>query len=244
MTATPSGRPRAGAAGSTVGTGRPGMRALIAGAGKIGRYVAVDLAERGHGITLVEWSEEALEKVHGEGVERLLGDACDPDVLERGGARDADILIAATGDDEDNLVISLLAKQEFAVPRVLARVNYPSNEWLFDEAWGVDLAVSPPHLLTALVEEEVTVGDLVPLLKLGHGQIDLFECRLDERSAAVDQRVDDLDLPAGCTLIAVLREGHVVPVRPTTPLAAGDELLALVRPNRQSQLRERLLGDG
>src|SRR5207247_11000109 len=109
------------------------------------------------------------------GVTFLLGDACEPYVLEEAKLGQADVIVAATGDDEDNLVVSLLAKQEFAVPRVVARVNHPRNEWMFTEQWGVDAAVSPPHILTALVEEAVTVGDVVRMLKCECGQVDLIE---------------------------------------------------------------------
>jgi trk system potassium uptake protein TrkA len=158
------------------------------------------------------------------------------------GLVDADVVAAVTGDDEDNLVISLLAKQEFAVPRVVARVNHPTNEWLFDEQWGVDLAVSPPHLLTSLVEEEVSTGDLVSIIRLQRGQVELVEVRLDERSPAIDKRVEDLDLPSDVTLVAVVREGHVTPCRGTTPLTAGDEVLALCASGRVDELRKRLVG--
>ncbi|MDQ3973096.1 MAG: TrkA family potassium uptake protein [Actinomycetota bacterium] len=219
------------------------MRVVVAGAGNIGRYLSVDLGQRGHQVTLIEQSDAALARVPDGGIVKLLGDACAPQVLERAGVREADVVVAATGDDEDNLVISLLSKQEFAVPRVLARVNHPVNEWLFDESWGVDLAVSPPHLLTALVEEEVIAGDLVPLLKLQHGEVELVEVRLDERSAAVGQLVQDLRLPNDVTLVAVVRHSHVTPCRGTTPLAVGDEVLAVVSGGRAEELRARLIGD-
>jgi len=128
------------------------------------------------------------------------------------------------------------------LPRVLARVNHPTNEWLFDEQWGVDVAVSPPHLLTALVEEEVSTGDLVSIMRLQRGQVELLEVRLDERSPAINRRVQDLDLPSDITLVAVVRDGHVTPCRGTTPLAAGDEVLALCASGRQDELRARLVG--
>ncbi|HWH32452.1 MAG TPA: TrkA family potassium uptake protein [Egibacteraceae bacterium] len=217
------------------------MRVIVAGAGKIGRYVTLDLVGRGHDVTLVELNPETAKVLAGQ-VRRLTGDACTPSVLERAGARDADVLVAATGDDEDNLVISLLAKQEFGVPRVLARINHPQNEWMFDEAWGVDVAVSPPHVFTALVEEAVTAGDLVPLLKLEHGQVELLEARLEHRSTATGRRVEELDLPADSRLVAVVRNGHVLPVRRTTPLAEGDEVLALVRADAKDAFRTGLLG--
>jgi trk system potassium uptake protein TrkA len=218
------------------------VKVIVVGAGNIGRYLAQDLALRGHDLTLVERIPEVLGSVANSGMRILEGDACSPLILERAGAREADVVVAATGDDEDNLVISLLSKQEFAVPRVLARVNHPTNEWLFDEAWGVDLAVSPPHLLTALVEEEVTAGDLVDLLRLEHGSVHLMEVRLDERSYAVGRRVEDLELPGDIVLMAVLRSGHVVACRGSTPLAEGDELLALVPEGRQDELRDRVIG--
>ena len=219
------------------------MKIFVAGAGNIGRYLAYDLGNRGHTVTLMDLSQSALDMVPGEKVNRMTGDACSPQVLEKAGLRDADVLIAATGDDEDNLVVSLLAKQEFAVPRVVARVNHPTNEWLFDESWGVDLAVSPPHMLTALVEEEVSSGDLVHLLKLQRGKVELVEVRLEASSPAVDRRVEELDLPNDVTLVAVLREGHVVTCRATTPLTEGDEVLAIVAEDQVEQLRKVLVGD-
>ena len=219
------------------------MKILVAGAGNIGRYLAWDLGNRGHEVTLMDLSQEALNMVPGEKVTLMTGDACSPQVLEKAGLRDADVLIAATGDDEDNLVVSLLGKQEFAVPRVVARVNHPVNEWLFDDQWGVDLAVSPPHMLTALVEEEVTSGDLVHLLKLQRGKVELVEVRLAADSPAVDRRVEELDLPADVTLVAVLRDSHVVTCRGTTPLVEGDEVLALVGEEHVEQLRTVLVGD-
>lgn len=218
------------------------MKVFVAGAGNIGRYLAYDLGNRGHDVTLMDLSQPALEMVPGE-IRRVTGDACSPDALEEAGLRQADVLIAATGDDEDNLVISLLAKQEFAVPRVVARVNHPVNEWLFDDMWGVDLAVSPPHMLTALVEEEVSSGDLVHLLKLQRGKAELVEVRLHPDSPAVDRRIEELELPSDVTLVAVLRDGHVVTCRGTTPLTTGDEVFALVNGNGVEHLRRVLVGD-
>jgi trk system potassium uptake protein len=220
------------------------MKVVVAGAGNIGRYLSQDLVDRGHEVTLLDTSEAVLAHNTDARVRTMRGDACSPSVLDRAGTREADVVVAATGDDEDNLVISLLAKQEFAVPRVLARVNHPVNEWLFDESWGVDVAVSPPHLLTSFVEEEVTAGDVVPLLKLQRGDVELVEVRLDERSTAVGRRVEELDLPADVTLMAVLREGHVVPCRATTPLLEGDEILALAARGRVSDVRDLLVGRG
>lgn len=218
------------------------VRALVAGAGKIGRYLARDLAERGHEVAVVECDEAAVARRREEGLDPLLGDACDPKVLERAGCRESDVVVAATGDDEDNLVVCLLAKQEFAVPRVIGRVNHPTNAWLFDDAWGVDVAVSPPHLLTALVEEDVTVGDLVSLLRLERGRVELLEVRLDARSPAAGVRVSDLELPSAVSLVAVVRDGHVTPCRGATPLEVGDEVLVLASAERHEAVRALLVG--
>jgi trk system potassium uptake protein TrkA len=215
------------------------MRAVIAGGGNVGRHLAWDLVERGHEVKLIEQEPATLDKAQAAapGVEMVLGDACEVWVLEKADLRTADVIVAATGDDEDNLVISLLAKQEFEVPRVLARVNHPKNEWLFTEQWGVDAAVSPPHILTSLVEEAVTVGDLVRLLPLERGQVALVELTLPEDSPNVGKAIYELRLPTDAAIVAVLREGHVVIPQPETVLAAGDELVALAAPESEDQLR-------
>ena len=153
--------------------------------------------------------------------EFVYGDACEPRILEQADVRSADVVVAATGDDEDNLVTSLLAKQEFGVPRVLARVNHPKNEWLFDEQWGVDASVSPPHILTAMVEEAVTVGDLVRLLRLEGGKVALVEMRLPDQSPNVGRALYELRLPPDTTLVAILREGHVIGTPPAGDGARG-----------------------
>ena len=170
----------------------------------------------------------------------LLGDACEPYVLEEAKLGQADVIVAATGDDEDNLVVSLLAKQEFAVPRVLARVNHPENEWMFTEQWGVDTAVSPPHILTALVEEAVSVGDIVRLLKLQRGKVTLVELTLQEGSAAAGRPMYELRLPLDSAIVAIVRDEHVVIPQPETVLTAGDELMAIATPEVEDDLRRAL----
>jgi trk system potassium uptake protein TrkA len=145
-------------------------------------------------------------------------------------------MVAATGDDEDNLVISLLAKQEFAVPRVVARINHPKNQWLFNESWGVDVSVSTPHLLTALVEEAVSVGSLVRLLQLQGGEARLVEVTLASDSPADGQAIVDLGIPRDATVVAVIRQDHVIVPRGDTILYAGDEVLALVTPESEAEV--------
>lgn len=219
------------------------MKVIVAGAGKMGRHLAWDLAERGHEVTLIEQDTGPATRARQElpeGVTILLGDACEPYVLEEAKLSQADVIVAATGDDEDNLVISLLAKQEFAVPRVLARVNHPNNEWMFTEQWGVDAAVSPPHILTSLVEEAVTVGDLVRLLKLQRGQVTLVELTLRDGSAAAGHPMYELRLPLDSAIVAIVREEHVVIPQPETVLAAGDEIMAIATPEVEDDLRRTL----
>ncbi len=221
------------------------MRVTIAGAGNVGRHLAFDLAERGHDVTIIEQETSVLERAKNAlpaGMVFVLGDACEPWVLEKAELSSADVIVAATGDDEDNLVVSLLAKQEHAVPRVVARVNHPKNEWLFTDQWGVDVSMSPPHVLTALVEEAVTVGDLVRLLKLQGGQVTLVELTIDESAPIVGRPLYELRPPPDSAIVAVLREGHVVVPQPETRLVAGDEIMAICTSEAEDELREAILG--
>jgi trk system potassium uptake protein TrkA len=219
------------------------VKVVITGAGKVGRHLAGDLAERGHDITLIEQMKDAwtraLEDL-GTTVNILLGDGCEPYVLEEAKLGEADVLVAATGDDEDNLVTALLAKQEFAVPRVLARVNHSRNEWMFTEQWGVDVAVSPPHILTALVEEAVTVGDIVRLLKLEGGKVTLIELTLEDSSKMTNRPLYELRLPLDSAIVAIIRDGHVVVPQPETVLVAGDELIGISASAAEDDLRKAL----
>jgi trk system potassium uptake protein TrkA len=220
------------------------MRVVVTGGGAIGRHLAHDLAERGHEVVLIEQDKAIVEQLTQQmpSVRSLLGDACEPWVLEDADMAHADVVVAATGDDEDNLVTSLLAKQEFGVPRVLARVNHPKNEWLFTEQWGVDQAVSPPHMLTAMVEEAVTSGDLVQLLRLEGGRIAIVEMKLTDSSPAAGKPLYELRLPSDAAVVAVLRDGHVVIPQPETTLGAGDELVALAGPDSERALRNAIVG--
>src|SRR5207253_8163463 len=149
---------------------------------KVGTFIASELHNAGHEVLLVEVDPDRVRQAEKNneppGVPWLVADGCEVTEFARADVDKADVVAAVTGDDEDNLVISLLAKQEFAVPRVVARVNYPENEWMFTEQWGVDTAVSPPHMLTSLVEEAVSVGDLVRLMKLERGKVALVELTL------------------------------------------------------------------
>lgn len=221
------------------------IRIAVAGAGNVGRFVAKDLASRGHEIVLIEQDKELIDSFKNElQFNWVLGDACELATLDAAVLSSCEVMVAATGDDEDNLVISLLAKQEFAVPRIVARVNHPDNEWLFTETWGVDVSVSTPHLLTSLVEEAVTVGDLVRLLNLEQGKVALLEVRLAEGSPADGKTAGELHIPPDCALVAVVRDRHVFAPQDETPLQAGDEVLALASTEAESDLRALLTGEG
>jgi trk system potassium uptake protein TrkA len=219
------------------------MRVAIAGAGNVGLYIANDLVANGHDVLLIEQSESVVERAEeSPGVEWHVADACEVSELRTAGLDTCDVVVAATGDDEDNLVISLLAKQEFAVPRVIARVNHPKNEWLFNENWGVDTSVSTPHLITSLVEEAVTVGRLVRLLQFEGGQARLVEARLAGDSPAIDHALKDLDVPRDATIVAIVRNEHVVMPRGDSVFEAGDEVLAMVTPESEEEVRRILTG--
>jgi len=170
----------------------------------------------------------------------FIADACEVSSLHEAGLAEVDVVVAATGDDEDNLVVSLLAKQEFAVPRVVARVNHPSNQWLFNEAWGVDVSVSTPHLLTALVEEAVSVGSLVRLLQFQDAR--LVEVRLDDDSPALGQAISELGMPRDATVVAIVRERHVIVPRGETAMQPHDEVLVLVTPESEEAVKKLLVG--
>jgi trk system potassium uptake protein TrkA len=221
------------------------VRIVVAGAGNIGRHLANDLNERGHQVTVIEQDTAVVDRAQEDapGVSFILGDACEPWVLDKAEVRTCDVMVAATGDDEDNLVISLLSKQEYGVPHVVARVNHPKNEWLFTEAWGVDVPMSPPHVLTALVEEAVTVGDLVRLLKLERGQVTLVELTIDETAPVAGRPLYELRLPPDSAIVAILRRGHVVIPQPETQLVAGDEIMAIATQEAEERLRAALMGE-
>jgi trk system potassium uptake protein TrkA len=214
------------------------MRVVIAGAGKVGLYIANDLQASGHEVLLIDNDPSAPDKsVTTPGVKWHIADACEVGSLRAAELERCEVVVAATGDDQVNLVFSLLAKQEFGVPRVIGRVNHPRNEWMFNENWGVDLSVSTPHLVTALVEEAVSVGRLVHLLTFEGGNARLVEVTLAEDSPAIDVAIKDLDIPRDATIVAVVREHHVVMPRGDTVFEAGDEVLAMVTPDSEEDVQ-------
>lgn len=219
------------------------MRVCIAGGGNVGSFIAGELRDAGHTVLVLEQNAAVVARHRSEnGIEWRQADACEFRSLEAVDLASCDVVIAATGDDEDNLVISLLARQEFAVPRVVARVNHPQNEWLFNETWGVDVAVSTPHLLTALVEEAVSVGSLVRLLQLEGGRVTLVEVTLSADSPANGKALKDLPLPRDATFVAIVRRQHVIVPRGDSVLEAADEVMVLATPEVEGNVRELLTG--
>ncbi|HXA73465.1 MAG TPA: TrkA family potassium uptake protein [Acidimicrobiales bacterium] len=205
------------------------MKVAIAGAGSVGTAIAADLHVNGHDVLVIEKDPDLVEKLRPTiDVTWVAADACEVASLDAAGFATVDVVVAATGDDEDNLVISLLSKQEFAVPRVVARVNHPKNQWLFNESWGVDVSVSTPQLLTALVEEAVSVGSLVRLLQFQGGAAHLVEITLADDSPANDTAIADLDFPRDAVVVAVVRGDRLIFPRGETILQSGDEVLVLV----------------
>jgi len=207
------------------------MRVVIAGGGSVGTSIAADLLDRGHHVQVLEADPDHAELLRDglPGVDVLWADACEVSSLHRAGLRSADVIVAVTGDDEDNLVISWLAKQEFAVPRVISRVNNAKNAWLFTESWGVDLSVSTPQLLTALVEEAVSVGSVVRLMDLDRAGATLVEVTLDADAPAIegDRTVADLALPADAQIVAIVRDERVLIPCDDTRLSEGDHVVVL-----------------
>ena len=172
----------------------------------------------------------------------IAGSGTDPATLEAAGIRDADVIAAVTGADETNLVVTSLARFEYGVPRTIARVKDPGNEWMFTEAMGVDVALSQAGLLARLVVEEMSLGNMMTLLKLSKGEYSLVEEKVHPAAAAVGKRVADLELPAECILAGVLRDGRLVIPHGDTVLRGGDEVLAVVHASRAAQLASILGG--
>ena len=216
------------------------MRVAIAGAGSVGRSIARELLENGHEVLLLDKDPGAIKRTSVPGAQWLLADACEVTSLEEAGLHECQVVVAATGDDKVNLVVSLLAKTEYGVPRTVARVSNPKNEWMFDEAWGVDVAVSTPRIMTALVEEAVSVGDIVRIFHFQQSDTDILELTLPSDSPTVGKRVGDITWPQDTALVAIIREQRPIVPSPDQPLEAGDELLFVAVAEMASELEDLL----
>jgi trk system potassium uptake protein TrkA len=213
------------------------VKVAIIGAGNVGRAIARELIGNGHHILLIDRDPKALKMDSVPTAEWLLADGCEITSLDNAKLDQCQVLIAATGDDKVNLVASLLAKTEYGVPRVVARVNHPKNEWLFDSSWGVDVAVSTPRIIAAIVEEAVSVGDVVRLFSLQRGEASLVEITLPDGASACGKTVDEVSLPENASLAAIVRDGRVLTPHPHDVYSAGDELLFVATAEAEDQLK-------
>ena len=204
------------------------MKIVIAGAGSVGRAVALELLDHGHEVTLIDKKPDQLRVASVADAEWVLADACSPEALSEAGLREADVVLAATGDDKANLVISLLAKTEFAIPRVVARLNNPKNEWLFNASWGVDVPVSTPRIMTALVEEAISVGTPVKLFAFNSAQAAMYAFVLPENSPIIGKSIADVAFPPRVVLSTILRDGEPFAPQADDQYESGDELVFLI----------------
>lgn len=219
------------------------MFVLIVGGGKIGSHLATLLLEEGHAVRVIDPRPDVLTKLHRELPAEMIhpGDGTDPARLEQSGIRKAHVLAAVTGDDDTNLVVTTLARFEYGVPRIIARVNNPRNAWLFTPEMGVDVALNQADLMAKMIAEEMSLGDMMTLLKLRKGEVEIVEEKIAPTAIANEKAIKDIQWPEGCTLAAVIRKGEVITPRGDTVLHAYDEVLAVVR-TAQRQALATLLG--
>lgn len=219
------------------------MFVIIVGGGKTGSQLASQLISGGHKVRLIEDRAAVLERLQEElpGEVIVAGDGSSPEVLERAGIGQAQVLAAVTGEDEDNLVITTLARFEFGVPRIIARVNNPKNVWLFTPEMGVDVALCQSDILAKLIAEEMSIGDMMTLLKLRKGEFSIVEEKVDPRAVVVGKMLRDIELPPQCVFAAVIRKGQLIVPNGNTELSPVDEIIALVHASQVTKLAE-LLG--
>jgi trk system potassium uptake protein TrkA len=213
------------------------MRIAIAGAGNVGRAIARELLDNGHQVLLIDKDPKAMKMQSVPDAEWLMADACEITSLDNAKLNNCQVLVAATGDDKVNLVASLLGKTEYGIPRVVARINHPKNEWLFDSSWGVDVAVSTPRIISALVEEAVSVGDVVRLFSFRKGQANLVELTLPDSSSCIGKTVEEIQLPDNASLAAIVRDGQVIACSAHDVFASGDELLFVASAAAEEQIK-------
>ncbi|MDR1824161.1 MAG: TrkA family potassium uptake protein [Bifidobacteriaceae bacterium] len=218
------------------------MKVLVAGAGSVGRSIARELLSHGHEVILMDKEPSAMKVASVPDAEWILADANELSSLDQAGLSTVDVVVAATGDDKANLVLALLAKSEFGVPRVVGRVNNPKNEWMFDQVWGVDVAVSTPRIMTSLVEEAVAVGDVVKIFTFRQSDTDLVEVTLPPESPFVSSQVSACEWPAEAILVAIIRDGRPLPPDGDAILESRDELLFIATRDAIDLLQARLSG--
>ena len=203
------------------------MRVIIAGAGAVGRSIARELSRSDHQVTIIDKAKSAMKVTSVPDADWILGDACDPSTLDEAGIAACDTIVAATGDDKANLVVSMLSKHMHGVPRVIARVNNPRNEWLFDSSWGIDVPVSTPRIITALVEEAVSEGKLLPITTFHSGGA-LYHTYVPDYAPVTGVPIGDILLPPGATITAIVRDGQPLPAERDQSIEGSDEVFLLV----------------
>ena len=203
------------------------MKVVIAGAGSVGRSVAKELTHAGHDIPIVDKQPSAMKIASVPEADWILADACEPETLQRAQAGEADVVVAATGDDKANLVISLLSKTEYGVERVIARVNDPADEWLFDDSWGVDVAISTPRVMAPFVEDALSNGRLVTVMRFYRSGAALLQTTLPAHAPLVGMAVSDVVLPPSVVLNAIVRDGVPFTADPDLTIEAEDQVLFL-----------------
>ncbi|HET8795431.1 MAG TPA: TrkA family potassium uptake protein [Arthrobacter sp.] len=217
------------------------MKVVIIGAGSVGSSIARELISHRHHVMLIDLKPELAARSQLGEVEWMVGDACELSTLQNARLEEADVVVSATGDDKVNLVVSLLAKSEFGVGRTVGRVNNPKNDWMFDDSWGVDVAVNTPRLMTALVEEAVEIGDLVRLLTLQTGVSNLVEFTVPADAALVGKTVAAIEWPQDSALVAILRDEAPITPSPDDVIEAGDELFFITTIAAEDELRRLLV---
>jgi trk system potassium uptake protein len=218
------------------------MFILIAGGGRTGMQLTTLLLSEGYKVRLIEHRPELLIHLHQELPTEVIyeGQATDPEVLEEAGIRQAHILAACTSDDATNLVLCFMARQRFGVPRTIARVNNPRDEWLFSDSFHVDVALNQANVLSSLIREEMSLGDMMTLLKIRRGRYSLVEEKVEPGAKAIGVPIKDLGLPEECIIAAIIRDGQVTLPRGATALQEWDEVLAITSPAAAAALAELL----
>ena len=214
------------------------MLVIIVGGGKTGSHLAAQLIEQGHDVRVIEARPNVIERLGQELSDKFIvvGDGSSPAVLETAGIDRANVLAAVTGEDETNLVITSLGRFEYHVPRTIARVNNPKNAWLFTEEMGVDVALSQTDILAKLIVEEMSLGDMMTLLKLRRGEYSIVEEKVHPEALVVGKALKDIQLPSDCVFVAVLRSGQLIIPRGETVLQPVDEVIALIHSAQISKL--------
>jgi trk system potassium uptake protein TrkA len=214
------------------------MKVIIVGGGQVGSYLATLLIERGHDIKVIEAKEARIEVLERTLPKHVIihGNATDPNLLEQSEIQHTDVLAAVTGSDETNLVIATLARLEYGVPRVVGRVNNPRNTWLFTPVMGVDASLNQADLMARLVAEEMSMGDMMTLLKLQGGKYSLVERMVEPNSSMVGKALRDIELPLECVLVAVIRSAELVIPRGDTVLMVNDKAVAITHADQLQKL--------